>query len=105
LIGNALEAGVVLNSNSSVTSEIGKDELEEFFILSDLTVQPAPEASAVVTKTMHKKCGRCWRHRASVGASVAHPELCDRCEAVVASGGRDGAPSRPANQAPGENNG
>jgi isoleucyl-tRNA synthetase len=83
LIGNALEAAVVLNSNSSVTSEIDKDELEEFFILSDLTVQPATEASAMVTKTAHKKCARCWRHRPSVGTSAAYPDLCDRCEAVV----------------------
>jgi isoleucyl-tRNA synthetase len=83
LIGNALEAAVVLNSNSGVTSEIDKDELEEFFILSDLTMQPATEASAVVAKTAHKKCARCWRHRASVGASAAYPDLCDRCEAVV----------------------
>jgi isoleucyl-tRNA synthetase len=83
LIGNALEARVVLHSNSAVTKNIAKEELEELFILSDLTVQEAPEASAVVTRTEYQKCGRCWRHRASVGASAAHPDLCDRCEEVV----------------------
>lgn len=83
LIGNALEAAVVLDSNSDVTSEIGKEELEEFFILSDLTVRPAKEAGATVSKTEYKKCARCWRHRPTVGASAAHPELCDRCEDVV----------------------
>jgi isoleucyl-tRNA synthetase len=46
LIGNALEAAVVLNSNSDVTAKIDKGELEEFFILSDLTIQPAQEATA-----------------------------------------------------------
>ncbi|MGE5214659.1 MAG: isoleucine--tRNA ligase, partial [Nitrospirota bacterium] len=35
LIGNTLEARVVLNSNSAVTERISKEELEEFFILSD----------------------------------------------------------------------
>ena len=83
LIGNALEAAVVLRSNSEVTAKIGKEELEEFFILSDLTIEQAKEASASVTKTRHKKCARCWRHRAYVGKSKAHPDLCDRCEAVV----------------------
>ena len=83
LIGNALEAAVILHSNSEVTNQIGKEELEELFILSDLTVQSGAEASAVVTKTAHRKCARCWRHRPSVGASAAHPELCDRCEEVV----------------------
>jgi isoleucyl-tRNA synthetase len=83
LVGNALEAAVVLDSNSDVTSEIGKEELEEFFILSDLTIRTSKEAGATVTKTEYKKCARCWRHRPSVGASAAHPELCDRCEDVV----------------------
>ena len=83
LIGNALEAAVVLRSNSEVTAKIGKEELEEFFILSDLTIEQAKEASASVTKTSYKKCARCWRHRAYVGKSKAHPDLCDRCEAVV----------------------
>jgi len=84
LIGNALEAAVVLNSNSDVTAKIDKEELEEFFILSDLTIQPAQEAAASVTKTTYKKCARCWRHRPAVGESAAHPDLCDRCESVVA---------------------
>jgi isoleucyl-tRNA synthetase len=83
LIGNALEATVVLQSNSEVTSKIGKEELEEFFILSDLTIEPAKESSASVSKTSYQKCARCWRHRPTVGASKAHPDLCDRCESVI----------------------
>src|SRR5438034_1165310 len=67
LIGNALEAAVVLHSNSDVTKKIDKDELEEFFILSDLTIHQANEASASVTKTRYQKCARCWRHRPTVG--------------------------------------
>src|SRR5213083_1591240 len=80
LIGNALEAAVVLFSDSDVTSKIDKEELEEFFILSDLTVHQGKEPSASVTKTSYKKCARCWRHRIAVGASKTHPDLCDRCE-------------------------
>jgi len=83
LIGNALEARVVLNSDSEVTEKMSKEELEEFFILSDLTIHRAKETSASVTKTPYKKCARCWRHRPTVGASKAHPDLCDRCESVV----------------------
>jgi isoleucyl-tRNA synthetase len=83
LIGNALEAAVVLRSDSDVTARIDKAELEEFFILSDLTIEQANEAGASVTKTSHQKCMRCWRHRAYVGTSTAHPDLCDRCERVV----------------------
>src|SRR5215469_14776567 len=85
MIGNALEARVVLNSDSDVTEKIPKEELEEFFILSDLTIQQATESSASVTKTSYEKCARCWRHRPTVGTSKAHPDLCDRCESVVAA--------------------
>jgi isoleucyl-tRNA synthetase len=85
LIGNALEAAVVLKSNSKVTANIDKTELEEFFILSDLTIEQANETSASVTKTNYAKCARCWRHREYVGKSKTHPDLCDRCEAVVTS--------------------
>src|SRR5213079_1810488 len=58
LIGNALEAAVVLHSDSDVTAKIGREELEEFFILSDLTIHQADKASATVTKTPYKKCAR-----------------------------------------------
>jgi len=68
-----------------VTSKLSKEELEEFFILSDLTVETAKEASASVTKTAYQKCARCWRHRAYVGTSKTHPDLCDRCEKVVST--------------------
>jgi isoleucyl-tRNA synthetase len=83
LIGNALEAAVTLTCDEAIISGVPKDELEEFFILSDLTLQPGAEAAASISKTPHQKCARCWRHRPSVGKSTAHPDLCDRCEAVV----------------------
>jgi isoleucyl-tRNA synthetase len=83
LIGNSLEAAVFLRTNTDAIGKIDKEELKEFFILSDLTIEPAKEASATVTKTAFQKCARCWRHREYVGKSKTHPDLCDRCEAVV----------------------
>jgi isoleucyl-tRNA synthetase len=82
-IGNTLEARVVLHSDSDVTQKVAQEELEEFFIVSDLTIHQAKEASASVTKTPYAKCARCWRHRSTVGTSKAHPDLCDRCERMV----------------------
>ena len=86
LIGNALEAAVTLEiaSPTELTALHGrKDELEEFIILSDLTLIAGPETRAHLVRTAHAKCARCWRHRPSVGAHAAHPELCDRCAEVV----------------------
>ena len=73
----------MLHSDSGVTKRVSQSELEEFFILSDVSIQPAEEASAMVTKTAYQKCARCWRHRPAVGKSQKHPDLCDRCEEVV----------------------
>jgi isoleucyl-tRNA synthetase len=94
LIGNALDAAVVLHSDSDVTTKIDKGELEEFFILSDLTIHQAKEASASVTKTSFQKCARCWRHRPTVGASKAYPDLCDRCAEVVSALAKQGVVNR-----------
>jgi len=83
LIGNALEAAVVLRCCERFATSIPREELEEFFILSDLKLEPAMEPSALITKTPNEKCARCWRHRSTVGKIATHPELCDRCAAVV----------------------
>ena len=83
LIGNALEAAVTLTCDEATIAAVPKEELEEFFILSDLTLQPGKEPGVSIAKTAYQKCARCWRHRPAVGKSVAHPDLCDRCEAVV----------------------
>jgi isoleucyl-tRNA synthetase len=85
LIGNALEAAVTLTCDDAAITSIPKEELEEFFILSDLTLQPGKEPIASISKTTYQKCARCWRHRPSVGKSPTHPDLCDRCESVVLS--------------------
>ncbi len=83
LIGNALEASVLLRCDTENIASIPKQELEEFFILSDLTIEESAEPSATISRTPHAKCSRCWRHRASVGASAAHPDLDERCATVV----------------------
>ena len=86
VIGNNLEASVTLQVADPAWVEGWKDrlpELEEFFILSELSLEAGPEDAARVTKTTAAKCGRCWRHRRSVGTIAAHPELCDRCASAV----------------------
>jgi len=87
LIGNALEANVTLRvADETQFKHLQglQSEMEEFFILSELHIEPGPETSASLSRTAFKRCERCWRHREYVGTSAAHPDLCDRCEAVVA---------------------
>lgn len=86
LIGNALEAHVTFelaDPEMFATLDGREEELEEFFILSDLTFVRGEQSSVVLKATENKRCERCWRHRPAVGRSPAHPGLCDRCEGVV----------------------
>jgi isoleucyl-tRNA synthetase len=69
-------------------------ELRFLLITSEATVHKvsAPPPGAVpasetaregvwlaVRATTHRKCARCWHHRAEVGANPAHPDICARC--------------------------
>lgn len=88
VIGNALEAAVTLEVSDPATLQglEGKEpELEEFFILSELHVKAGAENAAALVRTERARCGRCWRHRLTVGQQPEHPELCDRCAAVLGS--------------------
>jgi isoleucyl-tRNA synthetase len=86
-IGSALEAKVVLTAPASempLLESLG-GELEELFILSDLTVVSGSEARVEATKISTARCERCWRHRNEVGSLATHPTLCSRCEEAVAA--------------------
>ncbi len=80
-IGAALEAEVELRVTGDEATWLAPlaDELRFLFISGDVTVKAdaAPGISAV--KTNKAKCVRCWHHRADVGASAEHPQLCGRC--------------------------
>ncbi len=88
LIGNALEGAVALQiGDDALFTQLQhrEAELEELFILSDLTLISGDETEARVVRTARTKCARCWRHRETVGENAAHPELCDRCAEVVSA--------------------
>lgn len=67
------------------------DELRFVTITSTAALKPfsqAPEDLAatsvdglkvLISASDKTKCARCWHHRAEVGQSATHPELCERC--------------------------
>jgi isoleucyl-tRNA synthetase len=85
LIGNALEAHVKLSlPHTDPIHQMPLSEVAEFLILSDIQLQATPdETSALVTRTAHRRCDRCWRYLTTVGIDPDHPGLCDRCANVV----------------------
>jgi isoleucyl-tRNA synthetase len=90
VIGNSLEAAVVYHVpvGHLQHSWQGQESIvEEIMMVGSFRLEARRDeenAHASVSRTPHKKCARCWRHRAYVGTSKEHPDLCDRCENVVA---------------------
>ncbi len=87
-IGNALEAAITLEiaDPALLAQWKGREcELEELFIVSDLTLIAGEENRATLVRTSDPKCPRCWRYKPDVGTHADHPELCERCAEVVAA--------------------
>jgi isoleucyl-tRNA synthetase len=88
-IGQSLEAKVCLSvspEDDHLLKEFGTENLAAMFIVSAVDVvadATATEPQVEVTAHPDSKCTRCWRWLPSVGTHADHPELCDRCHAVV----------------------
>jgi CAAD domains of cyanobacterial aminoacyl-tRNA synthetase/Zinc finger found in FPG and IleRS len=74
----------------------GVDELRYLFIGSQVELLGSPEKLEGVTysqtsetlgigvvKAEGEKCDRCWNYSTSVGKSIEHPTICDRCVAAL----------------------
>ena len=86
-IGGTLEARVVVRvreSNEVQVTRKYRAELDEIFVISDLTLEESTSFSIEVSKTSNARCERCWRYREDVGSHAAYPTLCGRCANVLA---------------------
>ncbi|MGQ9919734.1 MAG: isoleucine--tRNA ligase [Desulfobacca sp.] len=95
LIGNALEAQVVLGAAPLLYEQLQgrQHDLLTLTMVSQLDLQPQPVAglssdevpglTVAVTRAQGEKCQRCWFHLPSVGADTAQPELCERCRQIL----------------------
>ncbi|HDZ62266.1 MAG TPA: isoleucine--tRNA ligase, partial [Nitrospirae bacterium] len=97
-IGNSLEATVSLyvNDKDFGILEEHKAFLADLFIVSSAEIfkgkdphegsYVSPERSGLavlVEKASGEKCSRCWNWSEKVGTFKDHPELCDKCHAVL----------------------
>lgn len=89
VIGSSLEAHVHLTTDVPTGQwlNVARADLGALFIVSQVTVEPRPDATTdfavSVTKSTHRKCERCWNYREAVGKHAAHPTLCDRCVEAI----------------------
>ena len=85
-IGSAQEARVRITTNRPEHWMAERELLATLCIVSEVEI--VPDAAAVserveADRSPYAKCERCWNYRPTVGKSVVHPTLCDRCERVM----------------------
>ncbi len=100
-IGSSLDAEVDIYCDKIAFEQLSKVDDELRFVLitsyarlhseedhNDAAINAdIPGLSILVQPSKHKKCIRCWHHRAEVGVDKSHPELCHRCIENVDSEG------------------
>lgn len=100
LIGNSLEANVIIYADSDIYSRLKEQEtyLPTLFIVSSAELRQGAEATeeafktelvpglaVVVERAKGHKCERCWNWYEDVGDSSEYPEICGRCVRVVST--------------------
>ncbi len=61
-----------------------RDEALEFLMVSDFTLEEGDTFRVAVAETRADECPRC-RRSVPLGGDATHPDLCERCAAVVSS--------------------
>jgi isoleucyl-tRNA synthetase len=86
-IGHSLDSRVhlaVAAADKELLDGFGTEQLADLFIVSQLELVAGESGIAVdVSAPVGAKCVRCWKFSKAVGSHSDHPEICDRCHAVV----------------------
>ena len=84
-IGHRREARVLVALPAATRQALSRlsGDLAEALAVSEVVLADGAAIEAVIEKTTHAGCARCWRHRADVGSDTRHPLLCKRCADVV----------------------
>lgn len=97
LIGNSLEAAVILYSSTGIYRFLKQVEgdLPALFIVSTvelaqgkapkdaLSFEELPEVQVSIAQAEGGKCERCWNYHIEVGKNEDYPETCPRCAGVL----------------------
>jgi isoleucyl-tRNA synthetase len=87
VIASNQEASVTMHctpEDAAAVQAFGLPQFAALCIVSEVKLaEGAAQTTVTAGKSPHAKCQRCWNYWPSVGASAEHPDLCDRCAAVV----------------------
>lgn len=97
MIGNSLEAKVILGTTRDALYKRLTDQIPELLVLTMVSVlevepeavpglesQEVPGLTIAVEPAPGQKCERCWYYSETVGENSQHPGLCARCCQVLA---------------------
>lgn len=87
-IGHPLDASVIIKPDADAYTILKslEDDLARLFIVSQVKLLEADSLEGLqitVEPSSAPKCSRCWIHSESIGTNEKHPELCERCAAVL----------------------
>jgi isoleucyl-tRNA synthetase len=88
IIGAPLEAAVTLAAGSDLHPLLEKlaADLPGFFIVSQVTLKPAPNADTLEVRVQRvggAKCERCWKYTNDVGSDKELASVCASCADIV----------------------
>jgi len=70
--------------DAAALKEFGLSQFAALCIVSEVKLEEGAEQTTVTAgKSRHTKCQRCWNYWPSVGKNAEHPDICERCAAVV----------------------
>ena len=70
--------------DAAAVKAFGVPQFATLCIVSEVKLEEGDAQTTVTAgKSSHSKCQRCWNYWPSVGTSTKHPDICDRCAAVI----------------------
>jgi isoleucyl-tRNA synthetase len=89
IIASNQEASVTMHcapEDAAALKAFGLQQFATLCIISEVKLEDgAAQTTVTAGKSPYPKCQRCWNYWPSVGTSAEHPDICDRCAAVIGS--------------------
>jgi isoleucyl-tRNA synthetase len=87
IIASNQEASVTMHctpEDAAALKAFGVPQFAALCIVSEVKLEEgAAQTTVIAGKSPYPKCQRCWNYWPSVGTSVEHPDICERCTSVV----------------------
>jgi isoleucyl-tRNA synthetase len=87
IIASNQEASITMHctpEDAAALKEFGLAQFAALCIVSEAKLEEgAAQTTVTAEKSPNAKCQRCWNYWPSVGTDAEHPDICERCAAVV----------------------